>query len=597
MKRTITLILVMTLLLSVFVYGDMDQIRRQGYVEGYLLQNIGDILEIESYEGEFYYLPLTSDVLYTIDGYIVDKSNFMPGIEIYVGLSGTTVTSVEGYSTSNLGYIPEGSKMVTGRVVRIDHNQLVLKLATGKEETFFYMPYTIVLRNGQSTNINTLYEGDKVKLYFDEYDTKIASRISVEGNSILVKGLYKGRLASADKHSDKITVSNLYQLNNGDWKQYTGSFIPKPNFGYNQQLAYNMTLPYNSSSPLYIGGYPIPYSNLKYYGGKTVYLTIKDFFGKDRIEKMVVQNQYETTYSDKIKDVNWFTEELELNNNKNIAFNDGTVVIKNNRIVDSFALTAGSNVFVVADGRGADSIADIIYILDEDINNSKLGQHYIYAGRMDKIVEDRLWLKDFFLLDENQWQSFRGDKELYFDKDTYIYDLNEDRKISLEEFYSKSYAVDEDSKYTNDYGLRDWHSYIYTDGDRISAMVIKENMDSLLRQRITSGIIAPMDAENLVSNEPLQEEDQGQEQGEATQTNDKPIKDDPFVGWTARITNARDWSNIHSKWMEKKYDIYVNLDETLLIKNNKVIRPEDLKPNDSIYLIRDDYYGKILIVK
>lgn len=592
MKKTLILILAVILLSSAFVHGDLNQIRRQGFVEGYLLEPIDDLLEIESYEGEVYYLPLSSNIIYTIDGYIVDRSNFMPGMEVYVELQGATVRSVEGYSTSNLAYIPEGSRMKTGRVAKIDRNQLVLKLASGQEETFFTMPHTIVLRNGQHTNLNTLYEGDKVKLYFDEYDTNIVSRINVEGQSIIVKGLYRAKLATADRHSDKITVADIYQLNNGEWKQDYYSFIPQPNYGFNQQLAYGMTLPYNSGSQIYIGGYPISYNNLKYYNGKTVYLAIKDFFGKDRIERMVVQNQYESTYSDKIKDINWFTEEFELNNNRNIGFNDGTIVIKNGRIVDTFALNAQSDVFVVADGRGATASADIIYVLNEDINNSNIGEHYIYAGRMDQIVEDRLWLKDFFVLDENQWQSFEGEKELYFDNDTDIYNLDTREKISVKEFYSGNYAVDEGSRYAREHNLRDWHAYVYTDGDRISAIAVKKKMDSLLRQRVTNGIIAPMDLRNGMITD-LQNMELEEEY--------KSVKDERYVGWTARITNPRNWSNIHSKWIEGSSDIYVNLesnlDKALIIKDGRQIEPHELKANDRVYIVRDDYYAKILIVK
>lgn len=572
MKKSIALILIIILLLPVLVHGDVNQIRRQGFAEGYLSEPIGDILEMESYEGEIYYLSLNPDAIYTIDGYIVEKSNFIPGMEIYAGLQGSSVISVEGYSTSNLGYIPPGSKIKTGRVARIDSNQLVLRSATGDEETFITMPGTVILKNGQHTGLDTLYEGDKVKLYFDEHDTGIISRIGIEGNSVLIKGLYKGKLGIADRYSDKITISDVYQLNNGEWKQYYHSFTSQPNYGYKQQQqpAYGMTLPYNGSSSLYIGGYPISYDNLKYYAGKTVYLAIKDFFGQDRIERMIIQNQYESTYSDKIIDINWITEGFELKNNKNIGFSEGTMVIKNGRIVDTFALNAQSDVFVIADGKGTQSDADVIYVLNEDVNNSNIGEHYVYAGRMDRIVEDRLWLKNFYLLDENEWQSIRGEKELFFDNDTDIYDLDNNKNISVLEFYSGNYAVDEDSEYARDNSLRDWHAYIYTDGDRISAIMIQERISRLSRQRVTNGTIS-----SAIDS----------------------IKDDPQVGWRIMLTNARDWSSAKSQWMEKNADLYINLKDALLIKDGRQIEPYDLKPGERVYLVRDDYYAKVLMVK
>jgi hypothetical protein len=550
MKKTLIFILTLALLSSVFTYGDVNQVYRQGFVEGYLREPIGQTLEVESYGGDNYSLRLSPDVVYTIDSQPVNASNFMAGMEIYAEIQGRSVISVEGYSTSSLGYIPPGSKIKTGRVARINNNQLVLKLATGKEETFFAMPNTITLKNGQTTNLSTLYEGDRVKLYFDEVNTNIISRLEVEGDSIRVTGLYKGKLNVADGYSNKMTISDVQALNNGSWKEVSPS----------------MTLPYNRDMPLYIGGYPISYDNLKYYRGKTVYIAMKDFFGRNQAERMIVQSQYESTYSDKIKDINWFTGGFELKNNRNIGFHDGTIVIKNDRIVDNFALNSNSDVFVVADGRGMESSADVVYVLNEEVNNSNIGQHYVYAGRMDQIVEDRLWLKNFFLLEENQWQSFEDEKELFFDNDTDIYDLTNNKKLSLKEFYSGSYAVDESSKYAKDNKLKDWHSYVYTDGDRISTIMVQKNMDSLLKQRVTNGLVSSVTNDNL-------------------------------VGWGIKVMNARDWSSVRSQWMEKNTDLNVNLEKALLIKDGKQIQAYDLKVGDRIYLVRDDFYGKVLIVK
>lgn len=551
MKKTIILILALTLLSSVFAYGDINKVYRQGFVEGYLIENIDGRLEIESYEGDFYSLAIADDAMYTIDSYIVDKSNFMPGMEVYAEIQGRRVVSVEGYSTSSLGYIPAGSKIRTGRISRIDRNQLVLQLGNGQVESYFTSPATIALKNGNNVALTTLYEGDKVKLYFDEIDTNMINRISIEGDSVRIKGLYKGELSLIDTYSDRITISNLEQISNGTWKDVTQS----------------MTIPYNKDFPLYIGGYEIPYDNLKYYRGKTVYLANKDYFGNDRIERMLVQNQYESTYSDKIEDINWFTNSFELSNNRNINFDEGTIVIKNDRIVDTYALNPNSDVFVVADGRGMDSSAGIIYVLNEDINNSNIGQHYIYAGRMDKILEDKLELKDFFILEENEWQSFDDKKDLFFDNDTDIYDITNGKKLSIKEFYSGNYAVDEDSRYAKRNNLKDWHGYIYTDGDRISSIMVQKKMDSLLRQRVTNGQIATT-----------------------------PIEDN-LVGWKTEITNARDWSNRSSQWMEKNTNLNINLEEALLIKEGKQIEPYQLKVGDRVYLVRDDFYSKILIVK
>jgi len=259
MKKTWILILAFAVLSSAFTYGDVREVYRQGFVEGYLMEAIGQTLEIESYEGEVYSLPLSPDAIYSIDALPVNRTNFMAGMEIYAEVQGRRVVAVEGYSTNALGYIPPGSKIRTGRVAGINHNQLILRLATGEEETFFAMPNTITLKNGQNVALSTLYEGDKVKLYFDEVNTNIMSRIEIQGDSIRITGLYKGKLNVVDGYSNRITMNDVQHLSNGSWKQ----------------IAPSMTIPYNKDMPLYIGGYPISYDNLKYYRGKTVYIAFQ----------------------------------------------------------------------------------------------------------------------------------------------------------------------------------------------------------------------------------------------------------------------------------------------------------------------------------
>ena len=134
------------------------------------------------------------------------------------------------------------------------------------------------------------------------------------------------------------------------------------------------------------------------------------------------------------------------------------------------------------------------------------------------------------MLDENEWKSFEGEKELFFDNDTDIYDLTNGKKISIKEFYSGNYAVDENSDYAKEHNLKDWYAYIYTDGDRIDAVMVQKNMDSLLKQRTTNGLITSIDNSDL-------------------------------VGWTIKLSNARDWSSAKTQWMLKNANLNINLEK------------------------------------
>jgi hypothetical protein len=211
-------------------------------------------------------------------------------------------------------------------------------------------------------------------------------------------------------------------------------------------------------------------------------------------------------------------------------------------------------------------MADVIYVHNEDINNSNIGQDYIYEGRLDEIVSDRVVLKDFAVLDKNEWESFDEDKELYYDNDVTIYDLEAGKQITPKEFYSGDYAVDEDSSYADDYDLKDWYAYVYTDGDRISSIMLRENRDSLLQQRVTNGTI-------------------------------ESIEEHSLVGWKLGVRDAKDWSTRKEQWMAKDVSLSILLSKAMIVKDGKMITPEELNIGDRLYMVRDDTEAKVVIVK
>lgn len=532
------------------VYADLITPYRQGFIEGFLME-IGDgEVTIEEYDGTLHTLSFDQKVVFSIDTLNVSINEFKAGMEVYARLKNRRISHMEGFSTAAPGYIPEGSKIRIGTIKIIDRDQLIIKLDTGKEETYFTTPATIILRDGQKTSLNTLYVGDRVKLYFDEINTMMVSRISVQGKSVEIKGLYKGKLASANEIGEKLTLTNLAVLKNGEW----------------EDLSSAKTVAYSEKSPIYIGGQELSPSKLKYYVGNTVYMAVKDFFNTDRVETMVLKNQYETTYSDTIDEMNWYAESFELaSSHKNLTFNNGTIVIKNGRLVDTYALEPGMDTFIVGDARLDHMTANVVYIYGEDLNNSNIGQDYIYEGRLNAVFRNSVILEDFALLNRHEWEGFRDDKELYYDEDTMIYDLEKKKMISTEDFYYNIYAVDEDSDYADDYD--NWYAYAYTDGDRIRAIMLQEDRDSLLRQRITNGIVQSVPEEHRWS------------------------------GYRVSIMNASDWSNRKGQWMPRTSSFYLTLGEAMIIKDGQIIQPDELKQNDRLYIVRDSLEGKVVIVK
>ena len=97
--------------------------------------------------------------------------------------------------------------------------------------------------------------------------------MTIEGDSIIVKGLYKGTLNYNDNLDDKVVLEKVKEFNNGQWVDYS-------------EL---LSLDYKDNLPIYIGGQKLNKNNLKYYQGKEVYVAVKDIFGQDKIEKMAIK--------------------------------------------------------------------------------------------------------------------------------------------------------------------------------------------------------------------------------------------------------------------------------------------------------------------
>ncbi|WP_028308094.1 hypothetical protein [Desulfitibacter alkalitolerans] len=545
MKKLLKLIILAVLFMffSSAAWAQLYSNVRQGTVEGYLLDRGSDFVLLEEYNGILYKLPVHEKAQLLIDNRPVLLADFLPGIEVYAQVRDGKVQFLEGYSTVNLGYIAPGSKVRTGIVARIDRDQIQVSLATGDQETYFASPVTLVQKKGVRVPLDVLYVGDRIKLYFDEAESRVASRIVIEGDSIRIKNIYKGTLNSSNRFSNSISLEDAQVFRNGSWQRHNNY----------------MSLPYSVDIPLYIGGFKIPITNLSFYNGTTVYMVTRDFFNTERIDRMLLKNRHEAFYNGKIQDINWYTQAFELGNNKNFSFNDSTIVVKNERIVDMYSLSSQADAFVISDGFGDSRLASLVYILNEDINNSNMGSHHLYAGRLDMVVEDLVRINDFFVLNKNQWEGFDQEKELFYDNDTSLYNMEAREFISPAEFYSRPYSGNADK-------AKNWYAYIYTDGDRIASIGIMKNLDSLLRQRVTTGII-------------------------------ETIADDYHVGWTILLRNASDWSNRHESWVPKNTSVRVNLEESLVIREGKIIAPEDLRTGDRLYMVRDDFRGRVVIVK
>ncbi len=527
-----------------------------GSTAGYLLEigldpvDQSPGVDIEEYSGQKYHYLLDPAAVMQIDTLPADKDDFRPGIEVYGRVINGKIVYLEGYSTAVTGYVEPGSIVRKGTVTKIDGNQLTVLTGSGEEQVYRLAPVSLVTKMGGVVKADSLYAGDRVKLYFDNLNSDLVSRMEIEGNSVLIQNIYHGSLQYVDEIRDSIILSAVKRFREGKW----------------QDVQPVMELPDSYDMTIFSGGCPIPAYQLKYYQKNEVYAITRNQLGRETIERFILKNRNESVYSGKIEDINWYTQEFELNNHMNFSFNDGTSIIKNRRLQDAYALDTGQDVSIIADGLGLERSASLIQILNEDINNSNIGQHYLYAGQVDQISLNTLWLKDYYCLEENEWERYRRPVEIFYDQDTYFYDFEKNQAIESQQFLAADYAVDEDSDRAEEADLEDFYAYLYTDGNRAAAVGLCTDPGTLAGQRISSGMV-------------------------------QTVEDDELVGWTLQLYDVKDWSAHREQWMVKDTGIHLNLNQAMIIKNGQLVQADQLKSGDYLFIVRDDYIGKVILVK
>ncbi|MGE5389960.1 MAG: hypothetical protein ACM3PE_02740 [Deltaproteobacteria bacterium] len=469
-----------------------------------------------------------------IDGVPVKVNDLKAGLEVKVQIEGQQVISLESYSNEKPGYINQSSRTQIGTVIGFDASLGEVDIRFADDQISIPVtPDILVTEKGQNISRSQLSAGDKVKLIYDEYGD--LSRIEVEGRSVLIKDLIRGRLRSSDILSGKVNLQSVKTFRNGQWVEYTGM----------------LQLPFDNKVPIYMGSKLIPAQNLKYYSGKDVYAVLSTALGRDYIKKMVIKPGNERVYTSTIYEFSWDQDSFDMFSSSNISFNEGTIIIQNGRLIDIEALDNRCQAMVIAGGTSERLTASVISVLGQGLNSSPLGDFHLYCGHLYELQNNDLKLSSVNNLDSNRWGS-GGEYEFSYGDDTTIYDINGQKFITARQFLNGDYD--------------EYNAYLYAEGDNAVAMAIQRQTIHYYDDNTSYGTISAM-------------------------TNSDTL------GWTMTLTNMCDWSSEDSAWRDRDSDAEINLATALIIKSNQKLDASSLTEGDRVFIVRTGYRAKIVIVK
>ena len=361
------------------------------------------------------------------------------GMEIVATLRGDKVTNIEGILEEDPyrhGYIPPGSRVKVGDILFINSDTVEIKVGD-KREKYHITPDTKLLRSDARANLFEVKEGDRVLLSFDDiYSTDIAS-IQVEDQERHIDKIYRGKIESVNERGKEILINSVTVYQDGKWVKHTDAKVKLK----------------AENDKLFEGTMKTTLKSLGAAKGSEIYAAVEKSYGVERIAKLVMKQGSTVLYESRISDIQFGTNKMTVDNNS-FTFHSGTIVVKDNRLVDILNLDASQSIYMAADlNRGSRSAAFISIegtgILDDRIDGTRI---MVYQGKVEDIDDygitiGRLGYQlDYLKLQDNRWTEVSRSKKFTLTEDSYIYDSDLKKEIDSSYFIDTRYIDYEDIK-------------------------------------------------------------------------------------------------------------------------------------------------------
>lgn len=375
-----------------------------------------------------------------VEGSRVPLEDLYYGQEVKVMLKGNDAGRVIGFLEEDPdrdGYIVPGTRFRAGDVLFIDKNTIEIK-AKGKREKFKINPdETEVTKEGERGKLFQIKAGDKVLLTFDDIYSNEVSEIRVEDEERHIEGVFRGKIDLVDDRNKEVLIKDTYIYDEGKWKPYEEDRV---------KLKWIM-------GHIYEGGQEIQPSKLKKRIGEEVYIAFDGSYGTLNISKLLLKSGPSLGYNDKVKDVEYGTGKMVVDNNP-LYFHPGTIVVKDNRLVDVLNIDASQDVFVYADLKNGKKTASFVSIegtgiLDDRIDGTRI---LVYRGKVEDIYDYGIkigklsYRMDHLLLHDNRWKEIDKPLKFTITDDTLIYDSELKETIPTKGFINSRYIDLKDIK-------------------------------------------------------------------------------------------------------------------------------------------------------
>jgi len=415
---------------------------------------------------------------------------------------------------------------------------LVLQYDDGTQQVIDVDESVLVVRNKKLTTYDSIKDGDRVKVLINETPNFTSiKQITIESGEHYISNIYKGKVSYIDNASDTLVLVNAEVFERGQWTRtdHKGATSIKLSNKYNiyynnKEIKKDVINKYMSDAEAYV-------AVERSYGGEEQAVVIS--FRKEGDKEVI--------YDDVIAGAEYGKGSVNLTKNYNtLTLGLGSIIIKNGRLVTANSISNDDAVYVVAnrDNSSGVFVAGIVEVKE----NTSTGTVAIYRGRISSIEENKgFTVESFSQLNGFIWAYSNTPKTFNINYDTRI--LGNDGLMSHRDF--------------TPYGEESFiGSVVYIVADGIDATVVST---------------APFGIYNAIGDlYEINGGTVGEEGTVITQPNE------------LKLRNAMIFDTSQYLWTSSN-DMTVNLlNNTIILKNNKIIKPSDLRKGDRLRIVKSE---------
>ncbi len=531
-------------------------------------------VSIYDYNDKIVEYPVAQHALVKINGNYAHLKDLQNGQDLKMTIQNGYITNIDTETfTDNPGAISNYGKMRMGSIYYLYNDSILFDLSNGQRAQYMVPSTTQIIRDGITTTMRALKEGDQVKLYFNDIYSNKVDRIEVEGAERLIKQVYKGEIKEVNPTSGIMTLSFPAVLKNTGWVQSD---------------TYMMDIPYSEKTLIYSGSNQVrPKDFARLYKDKTAYVVVEENYGTETAVKVTIRSGGELMTYDTVDKLDATLNSMELYNKENYTFNEGTIVIKDGRMIDPGRIKRFDSAYVVGDYFMGSKTANVVRLVTrvESIFDN------LYVGALSQVDYNSLTFKNYAKMSGNQWGTVEPNvsRRFYFTTDTAITNITNIPTVSIKsaDFFHKGFS-EEENKDKNNQGLKfeRYYGLFVTDGADIIRAINLRQKGLVKDQNIDDSTTDEVAIKGYI-NDTLKGTSLTRGTVESTDTK-----------WTRlQLTNSNEWSSTLATWNANSVDTWVKYENTLILKNNKVIQPEEIKQGDSVYVLRNKETALVIFVE